>query len=142
MPIHPFFGISLPIARIERVQGVLRYIVVEHPQDGLLRLPIEWTDQSIMPIPPKVQEVELKASAHELLKLSRACSAATLHHSLDFFHSKQQLEVISPTSKSCHNREKTRVKTATHKRPTTKSRQSMGKSHSQDDLQPKKGVSK
>lgn len=142
MPIHPFFGLSLTVARIERVQGVLRYIVVEHPQDGLLRLPIEWTDQSIMPIPPKVQEVVLKTSAHELLKLSRACSAATLHHDLDFFHSKQKLEEILPIVKSCRNSEKTRVKTTAHKKPTTRSRQSMGKSHSQDDLQSKKEVSK
>jgi len=83
MPTHPFFGQTLVIARLERSSHNKRYILVEHPKGGFLRLPIEWTDRSSSKVPPKFKNRILKAGIRELLKLSHACDAA-LKEDLDF----------------------------------------------------------
>ena len=94
MPTHPFFGLRLPVIRSERTQGGRRFVLVQHPRDGFLRLPIEWTDRAPATIPPRVEGRDLCVDVRGLLKLAQAC-AAWSPEDLDIFISKQTLSGIS-----------------------------------------------
>ena len=129
MPTHPFFNQSLRISRIERGQRSKRFITVEHPKDGLLRLPIEWTDFSPLVVPSKVRNIELKAAVRELLKLALACAAAT-QENIDIQTSKSTL-TVSP-AESVGTKDGLFATDATAlKRATSAANQSLGESCAQ-----------
>lgn len=94
MPTHPFFGVRLTVARIERDQGGRRFILVQHPRDGFLRLPIGWTDRAAATIPPRVDGRDLQVDVLGLLKLTHAC-AAWSPDGLDICISKRTLDQLS-----------------------------------------------
>lgn len=69
----------LPFARLDRDQLGGRFIVVQYPRDGLLRLPVDWTDRGTPCIPPRAEGRELRVTVQLLLTLARACCAARLN---------------------------------------------------------------
>ena len=77
MPIHPLNGVELPVVHFERDhQHGRRYVVVEHPRGGTLRLPIEWTDRGPPWVPPQVDGRPVRLAASGLLRLANAVHAA------------------------------------------------------------------
>jgi hypothetical protein len=73
MPIHPFKGMSLRVVREERdSRSGRRFVVVESPTAGDLRLPEEWTDQRPLPAPPLLDGHEVRLSARGLIQLAKA----------------------------------------------------------------------
>jgi len=117
MPIHPFFKQQFPIVQVERgMRGQKEFITVVHPIDGLLRLPIAWTDRMPSKLAPLKNGEELLVTIKELLKLAAVCSAIN-NKELDICLSKQRL------MKHSHNRsgamgEGGKAKTAHRKRAT------------------------
>ena len=87
VPVHPFFNRQLVVVRNEREQkSGRRYVVVEHPAGGLLRLPIEWTDQSAPQFAQRINGRELQLDLKRLQKLHQMCAVA-LGDRLDSDHS-------------------------------------------------------
>lgn len=76
MPVHPLSGIPLAIVRMERDQHGRRYVTVEDPRGGNLRLPVEWTDRSAPTLPPKVEGQEVRVSIGGLRALASAVAVA------------------------------------------------------------------
>jgi len=73
MPIHPFRGAALQVVREERDRKTgRRYVVVEHPRTGHLRLPEEWTDRSPQGPPPVLAGQPVRLSARGLIRLADA----------------------------------------------------------------------
>ena len=46
LPVHPFHGMALAVMRLKRDHQGHRYVIVEHPHGGQLRLPLDWTDRA------------------------------------------------------------------------------------------------
>ena len=87
VPIHPFFNYELPVVRNEREQrSGRRYVVVEHPTNGLLRLPVEWTDRAASPLAQRINNKELQVDFKRLKRLHQMCATA-LTDGLDSDHS-------------------------------------------------------
>jgi hypothetical protein len=74
-PIHPFCGLRLPVVHAERDQSGRRFVLVQHPRDGFLRLPVEWTDRAATVVPARIAGRDLQVDVRGLLRLAQACSA-------------------------------------------------------------------
>lgn len=73
LPIQPFKGMSLRVVREEREsRSGRRFVVVESPIAGDLRLPEEWTDRRPLPAPPLLDGLEVRLSARGLVQLAKA----------------------------------------------------------------------
>lgn len=73
MPVHPFNGMVLRVVREERDwKAGHRYVVVEHPGAGHLRLPEEWTDRSPQTPPAMLEGHQVRLSARGLIRLAAA----------------------------------------------------------------------
>jgi hypothetical protein len=79
MPIHPLYGVDLPVVRIKRdYQHGGRYVLVACPRGGVLRLPLEWTDHAAPWVPLHMAGRPVRLAASGLLQL-----AAVVHAALD-----------------------------------------------------------
>jgi hypothetical protein len=76
LPIHPFYGMTLAVVRMERDRQGRRYVTVEHPRGGNLRLPLDWTDRSAPTSPPTVNGQEVRVSLRGLRALAAAVAVA------------------------------------------------------------------
>lgn len=45
MPVHPLLGQSLRLVRDYRDRSGRSFVLVEHPEGCVVRLPVEWTDR-------------------------------------------------------------------------------------------------
>jgi hypothetical protein len=95
MPTHPFFGRKMAVEHVERGMRGIKFITVKHPFDGLLRLPMEWTDRTNADAPPSAHGIILKAGVRQLLLLAKACAAA--EKNLDISKPKQTLTNTNTT---------------------------------------------
>jgi hypothetical protein len=98
MAVHPFRGLQLTIIRLERDYRGRRHVLVEHPQVGQLRLPVEWTDRTAPIVPPRARGCELRVNAEGLLNVAAACRVA-LGEKLDTSDAPTTL-VAAPEQKS------------------------------------------
>ena len=76
LPVHPFHGMALPVIRLERDQQGHRYVIVEHPHGGQLRLPLDWTDRAAPAAPPQVNGRDVRLSIRGLRALAAAVGVA------------------------------------------------------------------
>jgi len=85
MPIHPFYKQQFSVVQVERgLRGQKKeFITVTHPIDGLLRLPIAWTDHASGKAAPTSNGQEVLVTVSELLRLASTC-AIILDKELDF----------------------------------------------------------
>lgn len=96
MPVHPFVGMELAFVRIDRDQNGNRFVYVEHPKEGFLRLPISWTNLCHQKIPPQKNGKFLCIGIKQLFNLLTACASAR-NESLDIFVLKQRLTEAKPS---------------------------------------------
>jgi hypothetical protein len=75
LSVHPFYGMALAAVRNERDQQGRRYVMVEHPRGGHLRLPLGWTDRSAPTSPPTVNGQKVRVSLWGLRALAAAVGA-------------------------------------------------------------------
>jgi len=76
MPIHPLSGALVSVVRFERnYQHGGRYVVIDGPRGGALRLPIEWTDRGPPWVPPVVDGRPVRLAVRGLLLLARMVEA-------------------------------------------------------------------
>jgi hypothetical protein len=77
LPIHPLVGAELVLVRVERWIGAgRRFALVEHPEGGTLRLPLEWTDRGPRWVSPCVNGRPVRLAIGGLLKLAGALDVA------------------------------------------------------------------
>src|SRR5262249_12095921 len=68
---------ELVLVRVERWSGVgRRFAIVEHPDGGTLRLPLEWTDRGPAWVSPHVNGRPVRLAVGGLLKLAGALDVA------------------------------------------------------------------
>ncbi len=75
-PVHPFYQQELIVIRYERDQSGARFVYVQHPRAGVLRLPIDWTNRGTKLNPPSVKGRDLLIDVKNLQKLAAACAVA------------------------------------------------------------------
>ena len=76
LPIHPFAGMTLALVRVERDHQGHRYVIVEHPHGGQLRLPLDWTDRAAPAAPPQLNGRDVRLSLRGLRALAAAVGVA------------------------------------------------------------------
>jgi hypothetical protein len=92
LAVHPFKGMTLRVVREERDRrSGRRFVVVETPTAGDLRLPEEWTDRVPQTAPPVRAGHEARLSARGLLQIARA-SETILARRLESSASKSTLD--------------------------------------------------
>ncbi|MDP2703406.1 MAG: hypothetical protein Q8P98_15190, partial [Candidatus Rokubacteria bacterium] len=76
LPVHPFHGMALAVMRLERDHQGRRYVIVEHPHGGQLRLPLDWTDRAAPAAPPQLNGRDVRLSLRGLRALAAAVGVA------------------------------------------------------------------
>jgi len=76
LPIQPFAGMALALVRLERDHQGRRYVIVEHPHGGQLRLPLDWTERAAPASPPQVNGRDVRLSIRGLRALAAAVGIA------------------------------------------------------------------
>ena len=76
LPVHPFHGMALAVMRMERDHQGRRYVIVEHPHGGQLRLPLDWTDRAAPAAPPQLNGRDVRLSIRGLRALAAAVGVA------------------------------------------------------------------
>ena len=74
--VHPFVGMALAVTCFKRDHASgRRFVVVEHPWEGELLLPLDWTDRGAPEAVPVVAGREVVADIAGLRRLARAMIA-------------------------------------------------------------------
>ena len=74
--VHPFVGMALAVTCFKRDHASgRRFVVVEHPREGELLLPLDWTDHGVPEAVPVVGGREVVADIAGLRRLACAVAA-------------------------------------------------------------------
>jgi hypothetical protein len=74
--VHPFVGLALAVTCFKKDHASgRRFVVVKHPRDGELLLPLDWTDHGVPETVPVVGGQEVVADVPGLRRLARALAA-------------------------------------------------------------------
>lgn len=76
MAIHPLAGKRVAIVNTSKDRHGHRFVFVQGPFSGTLRIPIEWTDLVVVPRPLSQDGMELKLDLRALINLSKSCQIA------------------------------------------------------------------
>lgn len=71
-PIHPLRGQQLQVVVHVRTHDGQRFVDVQHPLGGAIRLPVDWTDLGASLMPPVIEGREVKLAIEVLLELAAA----------------------------------------------------------------------
>jgi len=72
LPVHPYVGHGLPLVHEVRRRDGRRFVDVGLPNGWVTRLPVEWTDRAVGPVPVVVNGHAVRVSPAGLIRLAEA----------------------------------------------------------------------